>query len=185
MISLSVAPALSRPVPTSKLTVSKIQAKRNGSLTRHEHGSLSYCRIVAPPVGASLAREQHTAPAARGAVEGEFRTAPQILVHLKWEPRPDQTQEDPTKKRRSASEVARLSREAERDLVNLPKSHERRIDGHRHEGSRLILDGPTLVHALEDHAAHPGPFGVVDPLEYWPREPPCRTEARDRRTIVS
>ena len=28
----------------------------------------------------------------------------------------------------------------------LPKSHERRIHGHRHAGIRLVLDGPTLVH---------------------------------------
>ena len=31
----------------------------------------------------------------------------------------------------------------------LPKSHERRIHGHRHAGIRLVLDGPTLVPALD------------------------------------
>ena len=35
----------------------------------------------------------------------------------------------------------------------LPKSHERRIHGHRHAGIRLVLDGATLVHALDAHAA--------------------------------
>src|SRR5258705_176598 len=35
----------------------------------------------------------------------------------------------------------------------LPKSHERRIHGHRHAGIRLVLDGPTLVPALDPHAA--------------------------------
>ena len=40
----------------------------------------------------------------------------------------------------------------------LPKSHERRIHGHRHAGIRLVLEGPTLVPALDAHAAHPGPF---------------------------
>ena len=34
----------------------------------------------------------------------------------------------------------------------LPKSHERRIHGHRHAGIRLVLEGATLVHALDAHA---------------------------------
>jgi hypothetical protein len=67
----------------------------------------------------------------------------------------------------------------------LPKSHERRIHGHRHAGIRLVLDGATLVPALDAHAAHPGPFTVDDLLAYrTAREPPCQTEARDRRTIM-
>jgi len=40
----------------------------------------------------------------------------------------------------------------------LPKSHERRIHGHRHAGIRIVLEGPTLVHALDAHVAHPAPF---------------------------
>ena len=35
----------------------------------------------------------------------------------------------------------------------LPKSHERRIHGHRHAGIRLVLEGATLVLALDAHAA--------------------------------
>ena len=67
----------------------------------------------------------------------------------------------------------------------LPKSHERRIHGHRHAGIRLVLEGPTLVHALDAHAAHPGPFTVEDLLPYrTTREPPCQTEARNRRAIM-
>src|SRR3984957_10023360 len=67
----------------------------------------------------------------------------------------------------------------------LPKSHERRIHGHRHAGIRLVLEGPTLVHALDAHATHPGPFTVDDLLPYRTvREPPCQTEARNRRTIM-
>ena len=31
----------------------------------------------------------------------------------------------------------------------LPKSHERRIHGHRHAGVRIVQDGPTLVLALD------------------------------------
>ena len=67
----------------------------------------------------------------------------------------------------------------------MTKSHERRIHGHRHAGIRLVQDGPTLVHAVDAHAAHPGPFTVDDLLAYRAaREPPCQTEARNRRTIM-
>jgi hypothetical protein len=42
-----------------------------------------------------------------------------------------------------------------------------------------------LVHALDAHAAHPGPFGVEDLLPYRAaREPPCQTAARNRRAIM-
>src|SRR3982751_6112427 len=67
----------------------------------------------------------------------------------------------------------------------LPKGHERRIHGHRHAGIRLVLDGATLVPALDAHAAHPDPFTGDDLLAYrTAREPPCQTEARARRTIM-
>ena len=48
----------------------------------------------------------------------------------------------------------------------LPKSHERRIHGHRHAGVRIVQDGPTLVLALDAHAAHPGPFNADELLPY-------------------
>jgi len=67
----------------------------------------------------------------------------------------------------------------------LPKSHERRIHGHRHAGIRIVLEGPTLVHALDAHAAHPEPFTVEDLLPYRAaQEPPCQSEARNRRKIM-
>jgi hypothetical protein len=67
----------------------------------------------------------------------------------------------------------------------LPKSHERRVHGRRHAGTRLVLEGPTLVHALDAHATHPGLFTVDDLLPYRSaREPPCQAEARGRRTIM-
>ena len=37
----------------------------------------------------------------------------------------------------------------------LPKSHERRIHGHRHAGVRIVQDGPTLVLALDAHLRIP------------------------------
>jgi hypothetical protein len=67
----------------------------------------------------------------------------------------------------------------------LPKSHERRIHGHRHAGIRLVLEGPTLVHARDAHVAHPGPFTVDELLPYRAaREPPCQAQALNRRTIM-
>jgi hypothetical protein len=46
----------------------------------------------------------------------------------------------------------------------LPKSHERRIHGHRHAGVRIVQDGPTLVLALDAHLAHPGLFRRPAPI---------------------
>jgi hypothetical protein len=67
----------------------------------------------------------------------------------------------------------------------LPKSHERRIHGHRHAGIRIVVVGPTLVHALDAHAAHPEPFTVADLLPYrTAREPPSQTQALNRRKIM-
>ena len=39
-----------------------------------------------------------------------------------------------------------------------PKSHERRIHGHRHAGVRIVRDGPTLAPTLDAHTIHPGVF---------------------------
>lgn len=67
----------------------------------------------------------------------------------------------------------------------LPKSHERRIHGHRHAGIRIVLEGPTLVLALGAHAAHPEPFTAEDLLPYrTTREPPCQKQALHRRRIM-
>jgi hypothetical protein len=67
----------------------------------------------------------------------------------------------------------------------LPKSHERRIHGHRHAGIRIVLEGPTLVHALDAHVAHPESFTVEDLLPYRAaQEPKCQKEALNRRKIM-
>jgi hypothetical protein len=67
----------------------------------------------------------------------------------------------------------------------LPKSHERRIHGHRHAGVRIVQEGATMVPALDAHAAHPGPFTVDDLLAYrTAREPPCQKEALNRRKVM-
>ena len=67
----------------------------------------------------------------------------------------------------------------------LPKSHERRIHGHRHAGVRIVQEGPTLVHALDAHLTHPGVFTVDDLLPYRTApEPTCQREAIQRRKIM-
>jgi hypothetical protein len=67
----------------------------------------------------------------------------------------------------------------------LPKSHERRIHGHRHAGVRIVQEGPTLVHALDAHVAHPEPFTADDLVPYrTAREPPSQKQALDRRKIM-
>lgn len=67
----------------------------------------------------------------------------------------------------------------------LPKSHERRIHGHRHAGVRIVQEGPTLVHALDAHLTHPGPFTGDDLIPYrTAQEPACQREAIQRRTIM-
>jgi hypothetical protein len=67
----------------------------------------------------------------------------------------------------------------------LPKGHERRIHGHRHAGVRIVQEGPTLVHALDAHVAHPEPFTVTELLPYrTAREPPSQELALDRRKIM-
>jgi hypothetical protein len=67
----------------------------------------------------------------------------------------------------------------------LPKSHERRIHGHRHAGVRIVIEGPTLVHALDAHATHPEPFTADDLLPYRnAQEPACQTAALQRRKTM-
>jgi hypothetical protein len=67
----------------------------------------------------------------------------------------------------------------------LPKSHERRIHGHRHAGVRIVQEGPTLVHALDAHTAHPEPYTAADLLPYRTATPPaCQTQALNRRKVM-
>jgi hypothetical protein len=70
-------------------------------------------------------------------------------------------------------------------FFRLPKSHERRIHGHRHAGVRIVQEGPTLVLALDAHGIHPEQFSVED---LWPyrgaRAPACQRQAMDRRKIM-
>jgi hypothetical protein len=67
----------------------------------------------------------------------------------------------------------------------LPKSHERRIHGHRHAGVRIVQEGPTLVHALDAHLWHPEPFAAEDLLPYRAAHAPeCQKQAMVRRQVM-
>jgi len=70
-------------------------------------------------------------------------------------------------------------------FFRLPKSHERRIHGHRHAEIRIVAQGPTLLPALDAHANHPKPFSRED---LWPYAdapiPVGQAEACRRRKIM-
>lgn len=66
-----------------------------------------------------------------------------------------------------------------------PKGHERRIHGHRHAGVRIVVEGPTLVVALDAHLHHPGLFQVADLQPYAEAPiPASQTQARQRRWVM-
>jgi len=75
-----------------------------------------------------------------------------------------------------------------RDLdrfFRVPKSHERRIHGHRHAGVRIVQEGPTLVLVLDAHSAHPDPFAPHDLMPYRNAPAPeCQQRAIARRKIM-
>jgi hypothetical protein len=67
----------------------------------------------------------------------------------------------------------------------LPKGHQRRIHGHAHAGVRLVLEGPTLLVALDAHRRHPEPFvadELIPTLDAAP--PPSQRAAESRNKIM-
>ncbi|MEO8498840.1 MAG: hypothetical protein ABI614_27580 [Planctomycetota bacterium] len=70
-------------------------------------------------------------------------------------------------------------------FFRLPKGHERRIHGHRHAGIRIVLEGPTLIHALDAHQHHPEPFTQAELVPYRAAQmPKCQSEALARRATM-
>lgn len=66
-----------------------------------------------------------------------------------------------------------------------PKGHERRIHGHHHAGVRIVLEGATLIHALDAHLRHPRPLTAADLLPYrHASPPPCQLQAMARRKVM-
>lgn len=74
--------------------------------------------------------------------------------------------------------------ELERFFRN-PKGHERRIHGHKHAGVRIVQEGSTLLHTLEAHLDHDGPYTAEDLLPYrHAQAPKDQQEAIHRRKIM-
>lgn len=65
-----------------------------------------------------------------------------------------------------------------------PKSHERRIHGHRHVGTRIVQEGPTKTLVLDAHLSHPQPFSPEELTPYCKAEmPEAQKAAIHRRKI--
>jgi hypothetical protein len=66
-----------------------------------------------------------------------------------------------------------------------PKGHERRIHGHKHAGVRIVVQGPTLLLALDAHENHSQPFTAEDLLPYRDAQPPPdQLEAMQRHRLM-
>jgi len=66
-----------------------------------------------------------------------------------------------------------------------PKSHERRIHGHRHAGVRIVQEGPVLLPVLDAHLRSEKPFFHQDLRPYANcTPPPSMTNAIHRRKVM-
>lgn len=66
-----------------------------------------------------------------------------------------------------------------------PKSHERRIHGHKHAGIRIVREGATLIPTLDAHAAHPGVLSQSDLSRYANASAPAsQLAAQDRHKTM-
>lgn len=66
----------------------------------------------------------------------------------------------------------------------LPKGHERRINGRKHAGVRLVQEGATLMPVLDAHREGAG-FNAEQLLGYRDAEPPAdEQEAITRRKVM-
>lgn len=66
-----------------------------------------------------------------------------------------------------------------------PKSHERRIHGHKHAGVRIVREGATLIPTLDAHAAHPGVFSEQELTRFSNATAPAsQLAAQDRHKIM-
>jgi hypothetical protein len=63
----------------------------------------------------------------------------------------------------------------------LPKHHRRHVHGHAHAGVALVVQGPSLVLALDAHRSHAGPFAVEELRPYFGARPPASQRHAVRR----
>lgn len=66
-----------------------------------------------------------------------------------------------------------------------PKSHERRIHGHKHAGVRIVQEGATLLPVLDAHLNRKAPFTAAELLPYRLAAPPLgQQQAILRRKVM-
>ncbi len=65
-----------------------------------------------------------------------------------------------------------------------PKSHERRIHGHRHTGTRIEQEGPTKMLVLDAHLSHPQAFPSEELIPYRKAEMPGIQKAAIHRRKI-
>lgn len=65
-----------------------------------------------------------------------------------------------------------------------PKSHERRIHGHRHAGTRIVQEGPTKTLVLDAHLSHPQPYRPEELIPYRKAEMPETQKAAIHRRKI-
>ena len=66
-----------------------------------------------------------------------------------------------------------------------PKSHERRIHGHKHAGVRIVHEGATLLLVLDAHQQRDDPFTPAELLPYrQAKPPPGQQQAVHRRKVM-
>ena len=66
-----------------------------------------------------------------------------------------------------------------------PKSHERRIHGHRHAGVRIVQEGATLVLVLDAHRQRDDPLTPMELLPYRRATAPLgQQQAVHRRKVM-
>ena len=66
----------------------------------------------------------------------------------------------------------------------LPKSHERRIHGHRHAGVRLVQEGATLIPTLDAHRDCLQPLTVAELVDYRHAQKPADEQAAIARRKI-
>lgn len=70
--------------------------------------------------------------------------------------------------------------------IKKPKGHERRIHGRQHAGIRLVIEGPTLLSALDAHLSRTTPLAYQELLPYVEAEiPESQVNAQERHRIMT
>lgn len=70
-------------------------------------------------------------------------------------------------------------------FFRVPKGHERHIHGHRHAGVRIVIEGPSLLPALDAHLRDPRPLSCAELLPHAGAPiPTTQTAALQRRRVM-